>query len=316
VASNTVPTYIQAATDGGVFTFGGASFYGSMGGRPLVAPIVGMAATPGGGGYWLVASDGGVFSYGDASFYGSMGGTPLEAPVIAIAPSLGDGQATAAVSSATRYSPGSTGYDVSAFQENGNCSLALPASHSIGIVEVTGAASAYPNPCLAQEAAWAGSGLNLYIFLTAGTSSTPLAACDGDRSCNWGAAAAQYAVDYAASQGVDTHVTWWLDVEGAGTYWSTNLQANAAVVAGAIDALQGAGLTVGIYASALSFSGIVGGYQPNVPLWVAWYTGDPAANCATAISFAAADGATLPTGGVWITQYSDNNGAIDSDYAC
>ena len=35
-----------------------------------------MAATPDGGGYWLVASDGGVFSYGDAGFYGSAGGMP------------------------------------------------------------------------------------------------------------------------------------------------------------------------------------------------------------------------------------------------
>ena len=37
-----------------------------------------MAATPDGGGYWLVASDGGIFSYGDAAFFGSRGGQPLE----------------------------------------------------------------------------------------------------------------------------------------------------------------------------------------------------------------------------------------------
>ena len=30
-----------------------------------------MAATPDGGGYWLVASDGGIFNYGDAGFFGS-----------------------------------------------------------------------------------------------------------------------------------------------------------------------------------------------------------------------------------------------------
>ena len=35
-------------------------------GRAPHAPFVGMAATPDGGGYWLVASDGGVFAYGDA----------------------------------------------------------------------------------------------------------------------------------------------------------------------------------------------------------------------------------------------------------
>ena len=43
-------------------------------------PIVGMAATPDGGGYWLVARDGGVFNYGDAGFFGSAGSLPLNAP--------------------------------------------------------------------------------------------------------------------------------------------------------------------------------------------------------------------------------------------
>ena len=65
--------YRLAASDGGVFTFQGAGFYGSMGGQHLNAPIVGIASTPDGKGYWLVASDGGVFSFGDARFYGSMG---------------------------------------------------------------------------------------------------------------------------------------------------------------------------------------------------------------------------------------------------
>ena len=59
-----------------------AHFYGSMGGQHLNAPVVGMAATPDGNGYWLVASDGGIFSYGDAHFYGSMGGQHLAYPMI------------------------------------------------------------------------------------------------------------------------------------------------------------------------------------------------------------------------------------------
>jgi ribosomal protein L24E len=47
----------------------------------LNKPIVGMAATPSGAGYWLVASDGGIFAFGDAPFRGSMGGKPLNKPV-------------------------------------------------------------------------------------------------------------------------------------------------------------------------------------------------------------------------------------------
>lgn len=36
------------------------------------APIVGMAATPTGKGYWLVAADGGVFAFGDAQMIGNV----------------------------------------------------------------------------------------------------------------------------------------------------------------------------------------------------------------------------------------------------
>ena len=53
--------YWLVASDGGIFTFGDAGFYGSMGGQPLNQPIVGMASTPDGRGYWFVASDGGIF---------------------------------------------------------------------------------------------------------------------------------------------------------------------------------------------------------------------------------------------------------------
>ena len=51
----------------------------------LNEPIVGMAATSDGGGYWLVASDGGIFNYGDAAFHGSAGSLHLNKPIVGMA---------------------------------------------------------------------------------------------------------------------------------------------------------------------------------------------------------------------------------------
>ncbi len=77
--------YDLVASDGGIFTFGGAQFFSSEGGKTLNKPVVGMATTPDGGGYWLVASDGGIFSFGNAQFHGSEGGTVLSQPVVGMA---------------------------------------------------------------------------------------------------------------------------------------------------------------------------------------------------------------------------------------
>ena len=80
-----VSTYRLVASDGGIFSFGNAGFFGSTGGVALDQPIVSAADTPSGKGYWLVASDGGIFAFGDAVFKGSTGGTPLDRPVVGMA---------------------------------------------------------------------------------------------------------------------------------------------------------------------------------------------------------------------------------------
>lgn len=57
------------ATDGGVGAFGGARFFGSMGGKPLNAPMAAIVAYVGQAsdlGYWLIGRDGGIFAYGNA----------------------------------------------------------------------------------------------------------------------------------------------------------------------------------------------------------------------------------------------------------
>jgi hypothetical protein len=76
--------YLQVASDGGVFNFGGESFCGSAGNVALTQPIVGVTQAPDQPGYWLAASDGGVFAYGGAPFYGSTGGIRLNKPIIGI----------------------------------------------------------------------------------------------------------------------------------------------------------------------------------------------------------------------------------------
>jgi SpoIID/LytB domain protein len=118
--------YHVVARDGGVFSFGGAEFhgslpgigvktparditegpgggywllgedggvfsfdvpfYGSMGGQHLNRPVVGMEGTASRQGYWLVAGDGGIFTFGDAPFFGSTGSMRLNQPVVAMAP--------------------------------------------------------------------------------------------------------------------------------------------------------------------------------------------------------------------------------------
>lgn len=84
-----------AGTDGVVGAFGGAGAYGfpAIYGPltttgiygPHAAPIVAIAATPDGKGYWLTGAGGRVFSFGSAGFHGGASGHRLGAPVVGIA---------------------------------------------------------------------------------------------------------------------------------------------------------------------------------------------------------------------------------------
>jgi hypothetical protein len=78
--------YWEVASDGGVFTFGDARFFGSVGAIRLNQPVVGMQPTPDGAGYWLVASDGGVFAFGDARFYGSTVAMHMNQSIVGVEP--------------------------------------------------------------------------------------------------------------------------------------------------------------------------------------------------------------------------------------
>ena len=94
--------YWLVGSDGGIFTFGSATFHGSTGSLQLQRPVVGITPTADQGGYWLVASDGGIFAFGDAGFHGSIPGlglgpagsglpNSLNAPIVGMVPSSDGG---------------------------------------------------------------------------------------------------------------------------------------------------------------------------------------------------------------------------------
>jgi hypothetical protein len=94
--------YWLVGSDGGIFTFGSAQFYGSTGSLHLQRPVVGIVPTQDRSGYWLDASDGGIFAFGDAGFYGSIPGlglhpagsglpNSLNAPIVGMVPSTDGG---------------------------------------------------------------------------------------------------------------------------------------------------------------------------------------------------------------------------------
>ncbi|HEX4082793.1 MAG TPA: hypothetical protein VHX40_07470 [Acidimicrobiales bacterium] len=90
--------YWMVGSQGAIYAFGDAWFYGSAGQiNPTLppggsnsfvptAPIVGMALSRDGGGYWLVGSDGAVYAFGDANYYGGENGHHLNQPIVAISP--------------------------------------------------------------------------------------------------------------------------------------------------------------------------------------------------------------------------------------
>ncbi len=347
--------YWLFASDGGVFAYGNAGFHGSMGASTLAKPIVGATANAAGTGYWLVASDGGVFAF-NVPYLGSLGNHQLAHPIAAMTsadnggywmtdtngavtafgdagyfgsapqhiayPMVGiaDGPGTGAASGNGIYPSGAYGFDLGWPQ----CGAGYPSGHIVGIVEATGSGGSAPNPCLASEAQWAGAGLNLYLYMTYGTTGSAVIDCTGTYAdqCDFGYAAALYAYKTVQNAAVNPLVTWWVDVESDPS-WTTNTAANAAVVQGALAGLRDQGINnVGIYTSPDSWNGIVGDFQPAVPLWLAWWTNDGPANCQNIASFAQSNDDELPTGPVWVTQYTNdsttqsNGQPVDGDYAC
>ncbi|MGH9089680.1 MAG: hypothetical protein ACRDYZ_16485 [Acidimicrobiales bacterium] len=310
--------YWELATDGGMFTYGAATFRGSLGGVPQSRPIVAMTALYQDTGYWVTNSNGLVSNFGTATYWGS---TPqvLNAPIVGMTTAVGNGDP-----GNTAYPSGSYGYDVSHPQcANATSSKAILPNlpHQVGVVGVVGPQIGSTNPCLITEASWAGGGLSLYTFLRYNTAATSAdAACANTataKACNFGFNFALTSFTAAKQAGITPLVPWWLDIEGKGQFWTTNVTDNAAVVQGALDGLRSQGVnSVGFYFSAAQWNTIVGNFNPPGPLWIASWTVTPKYTCTTGRGYWASAHKTWPSGPVELVQYTDNSNGFDGDYAC
>jgi hypothetical protein len=75
-----------AYSNPGVLSYGDAVNYGAPTRTTVPSPVVAMAPTANGKGYWLVTADGKVYAYGNAVHYGDVSAVNLYAPIVGITP--------------------------------------------------------------------------------------------------------------------------------------------------------------------------------------------------------------------------------------
>src|SRR5205823_908901 len=78
--------YWLTASDGGIFAFGDAAFFGAAPSRPAPSgdrTVTAMVPAPDGAGYWQAATSGEVLSFGSAGYFGGVG--QLAKPIVGMA---------------------------------------------------------------------------------------------------------------------------------------------------------------------------------------------------------------------------------------
>jgi hypothetical protein len=222
------------------------------------------------------------------------------------------------------YVSGTTGYDYSYPQ----CGAAAPAA-SFGVVGVNaGYPFTYYNSCLAAEYTAAARTGNVAVYVNTGYDPTYTAidsrhttqACADSSAGVTGAQAQQaaWAVGcseaqrdrvYASAQSATAPTAWWLDVETANSWSTSDLTLNSYTIQGLVATLrQFTSVPVGVYSTASMWTAITGGYKAPVDAnWVA--TGQRTANRAKqSCGRAGFTGAK-----VWLVQYV---ATYDHDLVC
>ena len=236
---------------------------------------------------------------------------------------------------AAKTSPGE-GYDISYPQ----CSSRFPKQPAFGIVGVNGGLAYATNACLAAEYQWAKASTSptqphVSFYLNTGNpgpqASThwPAAGTSAPRRCEgtwsqdcaydygWNAALDSFNKAVAASnQSAAAAAPWWLDVETANSWSTTDLATNRADLQGAIDVLKSVSVRqIGIYSTAAMWGQITGANSVSSPFNAAfvglpnWVPG--ARTLKEAPTYCSR---TITGGTVTLVQYA--SGGFDADYVC
>ena len=186
----------------------------------------------------------------------------------------------------------------------------------------------YYNTCLSAEYAAAARTGNAALYINTGYDSS-YTAIDGRHTTQacanssqaisatpteqaaWavGCSEAQQDLSYAAKQSAASPTAWWLDVETANSWSSSDLSLNRYTIQGIVDTLRPAtAAPIGIYSTSYQWRVITGGYQAAVDAnWVA--TGQRTLKRAK--GYCRSTGFTGAP--VWLVQYVTT---IDNDYVC
>lgn len=230
----------------------------------------------------------------------------------------------AAAASSDPYTSGTGGYDYSYIQ----CGSSAPAQ-SFGVVGVNaGYPFTYYSSCLGAEYAAAPAG-HAALYVNTGydptytavdgrhttadcaSASASIVGTAGEQAA-WavGCSEAERDVSYATGQGASANPEmWWLDVETANSWSSTDLSLNRYTVQGLVAELRTlSAAPVGIYSTSAQWKAIMGTFQPAVDgTWVATgqRTAKRARSSCTAASFTGSP--------IWLVQYVTT---YDHDLAC
>jgi hypothetical protein len=147
------------------------------------------------------------------------------------------------------------------------------------VIGLTNGPAFYPNPCLADQLAWATerrllvSAYSVISYPDAqllqefGGEGPYDASTRLGRLRNVGYQQAGFNIASMRRAGLVTPIVW-LDVEPVSDWeWSSDLTANAAVVEGAARGYRDAGYQTGVYSTPLLWADIVGGLSFKVPEW-------------------------------------------------